>query len=66
MKFKLFKNIFVVVLFVIVVLAFSAAQTDSKKIEKLYTETQVSNSGSSTFLAERNMEIIQPSQVIKN
>jgi hypothetical protein len=42
MKFILSEKNFVIILFFLVVFTFSLAQNESKKIEKIYLETQVS------------------------
>lgn len=53
MKFILSEKSFAIVLFFLVVFTFSLAQNESKKIEKIYMETQVSTGRTTnTVLAE--------------
>ena len=66
MKFVLSEKSFVILLFAIVIMAFSAAQSDSKKIEELYAESQLKNATYSTIIADNNQIKISKSNLLSN
>ncbi len=66
MKIILSEKNFVVVLFVIVVFTFSVAQNESKNIEKLYFETQVSNLRPSSIFAENIIKVSQQKRIVES